>query len=138
MPSPDHRVRLHPGALAARRWLRDYRVGGQTALALERVVRRCRADAIGVVLLMPPLASGHREEYLPPIESAFRARVEQLRAEYDCQVVDARGWLPDGLFRDASHPSLPEGQLRFSRLLTRRVLLPLLDPRHVARGAVAP
>lgn len=133
-PSADHRVRLHPGALAARRWLRDYRVGGQTTLALARVLRRCRAESVGVVLLMPPLATGHREEYLPPIESAFRARLDTLQAEYGCQVIDARAWLPDALFRDASHPSMPEGQVRFSRLLTRRVLLGLLDLHCIAQG----
>jgi hypothetical protein len=132
--SADHRARLHPGALTARQWLRNYRVGGQTPLALERVLRRCRDESIGAVLLIPPLATGHREEYLPPIEAAFRARLGRLQREYGCQVIDARDWLPDALFRDASHPSLPEGQVRFSRLLTRRVLLDLLDPRGVGHG----
>ncbi len=135
--SEDHRERLHPGAVAARRWLRNYQIGGQTTLALRRLLQRCQAESIAVVLLIPPLASGHREEYLEPIESAFQHQLQKWRSEFACQVVDARDWLPDAMFRDASHPSMPEGQLRFSRLLTQRVLLNLIQPRTVAQRVEA-
>jgi hypothetical protein len=133
--APEQLRRLREGGLAARRWLRDYKIGGHGPAALERVISRCRKEGIGVILVAPPLAAAHRVEYLPPIEAAFRAHVERLARGHGCHFVDARDWLPDHLFRDASHIDIPEGTLAFSGMLTRRVLVGLLAGDGRARAA---
>lgn len=119
--SAEQRQRLTDGAAAARLWLRNYRLGGQNTLALERLLRRCARERIGVLLVVPPLASQHRAEYLPSTNAAFDEYLAALTAAHGCRVIDARDWLPDELFRDASHADIPVGTQHFSRLLTRRV-----------------
>lgn len=125
--------RLKEGSAAARRWLRDYQVGGQAAAALERLLQRCQAEQIRVVLLMPPLARGYREEYQPAIEAAFQTHLARLRSEYGCALVDGRDWLADEYFRDPGHAERPEGSSRFSERLTRELVLPQLLPGLVQR-----
>ena len=127
LDSPEEQKRrLQEGRGAAHGWLRDYRVGGQSVRALTRFLRRCRQEQIGVVVVMPPLASPFRGEYTAEIEAAFGAHLSALRREYGFHCVDARDWVPDELFRDAGHLDNPAGTLHFTGLLARRVLLPLL------------
>jgi hypothetical protein len=136
----EHRRRLAQGSEAARGWLRNYRVGGQSARALERFLRRCHDEGIRVVLVMPPLSSPYRGEYRPEIDAAFHGYLTPLRQEYGCPLVDARDWAPDALFLDPGHLDGPDGARYFTRLLVRRALLPLVlggDRRARAPGAGA-
>ncbi|MFO0844833.1 MAG: hypothetical protein U0797_20950 [Gemmataceae bacterium] len=128
-PPADHRVRLHPGALAARRWLRlpHRRTDGPPALG--GVLRPLQAESIGAVLLIPPLATGHR--------STCRRSSRRSAAS---SIGSSAVRLPDPRHpRLAARRPVPRRQPRasrrgwvpLSRLLTRRVLLDLLDPRRV-------
>lgn len=113
-----HGASLVPG------WLRHYQVGGTAAAALDRLLERCQANNIEVVLVSPPLTSAHRQAYSPAIEAAFQSHVHRLATKHGCRFVDYRERLPDDLFID-NHHLLPDGGRRFSELLAREVLAPL-------------
>lgn len=133
----EQKRRLLAGREAARGWLRNYRVGGQSARALERFLRRCREERIRVAFVMPPLSSPYRTGYSPEIEAAFADYLTPLRREYGCPLFDARGRVPDELFLDPGHLDNPEGGRYFTRLLVRQVLLPLLAERALTKGGPA-
>jgi hypothetical protein len=105
------------------RTLRDYRPGGNAAAALERFLRRCRANGIEPILLSVPLSSAHRAQYTPEIESAFQGHVAAMAQKYSCRYCDYRSALPDALFIDHHHAG-PKGGAQFSRLFAREVLAP--------------
>jgi hypothetical protein len=109
------------------RWLRNYRIAGLSPAALERLLRRCRAEGVGVVLLAPPASSAHRAQYTPAIESAFQDYLKGIGQQFGCAFIDARNWVPDELFVDCHHLDSETGSPYFTRLLTHRVLVPLLD-----------
>jgi hypothetical protein len=106
-----------------RDWLADYGVGGTTCVALERLVRRCRAHAMAVALVAPPVSSAQRALYTPQIEAVFRAYVRQLERTDQCRFFDYRARLADELFYD-NHHVMPAGSKVFCRELTRDVLVP--------------
>ncbi len=117
-------ARVSPDDLdEVRRGLRDYRPGGNAAAALERLLRRCRANAIEPILLAPPLSTPHRRCYTPAIEAAFRGHVTTAAAAYGCRFLDWRAALPDALFIDHHHSSAAGGAF-FSRMLAVEVLAP--------------
>ena len=62
-----------------RSYLRDYQVGGGTVAALERLLARCRADRLAVLLLAPPVASAHRACYSAAIEAEIVASSLRIR-----------------------------------------------------------
>jgi hypothetical protein len=130
----EQRRRLLEGGPAARAWLRNYRVGGQSALALERFLRRCHREGIRVAFVLPPLASPYRAEYRTEIEAAFHDYLTPLRREYGCPLFDGRARVPDELFLDSGHLDNPEGGRYFTRLLARQVLLPLLGERSLTKN----
>ena len=104
-----------------RKSLTPYRIGGPVVAALERMLGRCRAAGVRVVLLGIPTCSPHRAEYTPPIEAAYDGYVRRVAAEYDCLYVDGRDWVPDTLFRDTLHVDVEGGKL-FTRRLANEVL----------------
>ena len=53
------------------RWLRNYRIGGASARALEQLLGRCRQHEIEVVLVGVPVSLAHRQTYTPAIDSEF-------------------------------------------------------------------
>jgi hypothetical protein len=106
-----------------RKWLKDYRIGGSTDQACERIVRRCRQRNIAVVLIAPPLSSDHRQCYTPQIEAAFLDRLRGLAERYACRFVDYRDRMPDTMFLDNHHLHL-EGAQELSRQLVEEVLAP--------------
>jgi hypothetical protein len=109
-----------------RRWLKDYRVGGPTPAALERILARCRTHGIRVILLGIPACSFHRKEITPDVEAAYTGYVNRLTAEYGCRFVDCRDWVPDLMFGDTLHLRSETGGMLFTDRFTREILLPVL------------
>ena len=109
-----------------RRWLRDYHVGGPTPAALERILDRCRAEGINVILMGIPSCSFHRKEITPEVNAAYLGYIHQLVAEYGCRFVDCRDWVPDLMFGDTLHLRSETGGKFFTDRFTREVLAPLL------------
>ena len=97
-------------------WIRHYAVGGTVAAALDRLLQQCRANAIAVLLVSPPVTAAHRNAYPAAVEAAFQTHVRRLVATYDCQFVDCRDRLPDESFID-NHHLRPEGGRQFSAML---------------------
>jgi len=116
-----------------RRWLRDYRIAGNSPAALERILAFCGLQDIRVLLVAVPVTTAHRETYTPAIEQAFQEYVANIQRRYSCAFVDCRDWLEDGLYTDNHHLN-PEGRLYFSRLLTYRSLLPWWQERPAGSG----
>jgi hypothetical protein len=116
-----------------RRWLRDYRIAGNSPAALERILALCRQQDIRVLLVGVPVTTAHRETYSQAIEQAFQVYVANIQRIYGCGFVDCRDWLADGLYTDNHHLN-PEGRLFFSRLLTYRSLLPSWQERPSGSG----
>jgi hypothetical protein len=111
------------GASQVPRWLRDFRVGGTSAAALDRLLQRCVAEGIEMILLAPPVTAAHRAAYTPAIDAEFHAYIRQVAARYHCRFVNCRERVPEGLFLD-NHHLLPEGGQYFSELVAREVLVP--------------
>jgi hypothetical protein len=88
---------------------RDYRPGGATARALERVLARCRREGIEVMLIAPPLRSDHRRLYSEQVEATFRTYVERLGLPF----WDGRKVLADERFLDNQHADA-EGRREFT------------------------
>jgi hypothetical protein len=123
-PSPDLTNRTQAGLGGIQRLLRSYRPGGPSGAALERTILQCRRSGIEVILLGVPLASAHRQLYIPPIEMSYQAYVKKLCETYGCRFVDCRCALPDTLFLDHHHAE-PAGGILFSRKFTAEVLAPI-------------
>jgi hypothetical protein len=121
--SPAEReVRAAEGRLAAKRF-RKYRVGGTTAAALERLLRRCRDSGIEVVLVGVPNDSAYVRNYTPAIDAAYSDYVGRLTRDYQCRFLDYRAAVPDDLFADLCHLN-PFGADYFTRKLTHEVISP--------------
>jgi hypothetical protein len=122
-------VRTSAGLPAVQRWLKDYRVGGTAAAALDRLLTRCRQEQITPILVGVPLSSPHRELYSDAIEQAFSSFVVTLVEKHQCRFVDFRDRVPDNMFLD-NHHVLRSGGSHFSRLLASEVLLPAWQERE--------
>jgi hypothetical protein len=109
-----------------RRWLRDYRIGGPTPTALERILDRCRTEGIHVILLGIPSCSFHRKEITPDIDAAYTGYINRLVADYGCRFVDCRDWVPDLMFGDTLHLRTETGGKLFTDRFTREVLVPAI------------
>ncbi len=122
---PELRQRIEYTAdYQLRRWLRHFRIAGNSPQALERTLQLCRQRRIQVVLTAFPVTAAHRRCYPLAIEKAFQQYLERVCSRYACHFVDCRDWLPDGLFVDNHHLEL-KGQIYFSRLFAYHVLGPL-------------
>lgn len=130
-PAPVLPLVEQPGARAAvergrndlRNKLADFRLGGLSCQALERVLERCRARGVEVLLVGVPAPGPCREAHGPAVLAAYRAYLARLRQRFGCAFVDLRAAVPDEGFIDGLHLSLAGG-FWFSRLVTREVLLP--------------
>ncbi len=122
-PSMDPRRLSEENLPRIRAWLENYRIGGTSSLALERLLCRCREHGMEVILVAPPVAECQRAVYTPAIESVFVPYMHQLEQTYGCRFVDCRDCVPDEMFYD-NHHLRPPGQSLFSRQLTRDVLVP--------------
>ena len=118
--TPEQRFLSDGGVAHAKMMLEDFRTGGLTAAALERLLARCDAIGARVLLVGVPVTSVFRSTYTSEIDAGYRAYVAELVRTHGCRFVDYRGRLPDGLFLDVHHLSA-EGGRQFSRLLARDV-----------------
>lgn len=109
-----------------RRELDAYRPGGNSAAALERLLRRCRAHGVEPILLAVPLASAHRGEYDGAVEARFQEYMLRVTRTYGCRFLDYRATLPDHFFLDHHHAT-PQAKLVFSRKVGLEVLAPAWD-----------
>jgi hypothetical protein len=110
---------------------RDYRPGGTTAAALERLLQRCRRHGIDVVLIGAPGDSSFLRQYTPERDASYRAYIGRLTGTYGCRFIDYRDAVPDQLFGDLYHLN-GEGAHYMTRRLTREVLSPWLRRRQEA------
>jgi hypothetical protein len=127
-------------AAAAVGWRRfhNYRPGGTTAAALERLLRRCRENGIEVVLIGAANDSHFRRHYTPDRDAAYYAYIGRLTRTYGCRFVDYRDAVPDQLFNDVCHLS-GDGGHYLTRKLTREVLSPWLRQNDLGeRRGVSP
>jgi hypothetical protein len=121
--------------LQPRRWLKTYSTRGFNKDALIHLLERCREEHIKTILLSAPVTGSHRDTYKPVVESQFRDCMAELQQHYGLGWVDARDWIADGLFVDNHHLS-PAGAVYYSRLITRRMLVPLFaipSDQHVSQ-----
>ena len=94
--------------------------------ALDDLVGRVRARGARVVFLATPEGPLFRSWYPPDRWAESAAWLRALAGRHGVPLVDARGWSDDeGMFGDSHHLS-KEGGDRFSRWLTREVLVPQL------------
>jgi hypothetical protein len=123
--------RIQAGLPAIRRWLRNYRIGGSAADALDSILRAAKNEGIQVVLVGVPVAKAHRDLYEPAIEQAFMQHMNLVCKRFDCIFVDYRDRIPDELFLDNHHLTRAGGSA-FSQLLAEEVLIPLWQRQTIA------
>ena len=112
------------GLEGIQRELLRYRPGGNSAAALERLIKRCRTHGIEPILVSVPLSSAHRRLYNADVESAFQAHVGALARKYACRYIDHRTALPDRFFTDHHHASTEGGSL-YSQKIALEVVAPM-------------
>ena len=112
------------GLEGIQRELLRYRPGGNSAAALERLIKRCRTHGIEPILVSVPLSSAHRRLYNADVESAFQAHVGALARKYACRYIDHRTVLPDRFFTDHHHASTEGGSL-YSQKIALEVVAPM-------------
>jgi len=109
-----------------KRWITPYHIDGVSPAALERMLGRCRAEGIGVILLGIPACTAHREAFTPQIQAEYAAYLDRVTRDYGCQFVDAIDWVPDANYLDALHVRSEDGGARnFTDRFVREVLLKL-------------
>lgn len=107
----------------------NYRIHGEAAAALERLLRQSRQIGTEYLLVAHPVWSRHRAHYPPEVNEAFQEHMRRLCATYGCRFVDCRAGLPDELLMDTHHAS-PPGAWRFSQQFTDEVLAPYWSERQ--------
>jgi hypothetical protein len=108
--------------------LADLRIGAATARALADLLTLCRERGIPVRLVLMPEAPEFRALYSPVVIDRLHVFLRGLCAEFGCDLVDARAWLPRPVFTDGHHLLRP-GAEAFSDRLTRDVIGPFLSGR---------
>jgi hypothetical protein len=131
-PSADTKINLQ----AVAQELKAYRPGGNSALALERMVRRCREHGIEPILFGVPLSSAHRGYYTEAVERPYQEFLRAFAQRHGCRYVEYRDALPDQFFLDHHHAS-KAGRLLFSRRLGVEMLGPLWGGRDVPAAVVS-
>jgi hypothetical protein len=131
--SPDlDRRRIEYNCDLMSRQFRDYRTDGVVSAALGRLLSRCDAEGISVVLVLPAVSEVYREKYTPEIERRFQDELTRLRGKHPFEVVDLRAGVPDAGFYDMYHLHWDSGALIYSRVALERVVLPALERRGFA------
>jgi hypothetical protein len=108
--------------------LSDMHPTGGGARALADLLAVCRETRIPVKLVLMPESAGFRAFYPPATTERLHRFLGELSAEYRCEVVDARDWLPDAAFTDGHHMLRP-GAEAFSDRLLRDVIRPFFRTR---------
>ena len=97
--------------------LAHFRMGKGPARAMRDLLETCRRERIPVVLVLTPESTEFRSWYSPQCLAATLGLLEELRAAFGVEVVDARDWVPDEDFQDGHH--LDE---RGARVFTTRLI----------------
>jgi hypothetical protein len=85
----------------------------------------CRRERIPVVLILTPESSEFRSWYTPACWMATANLLDELRATYGVEILDARSWLEDDDFFDGHHHDV-SGATKFTTRL-------LAEVRHFLR-----
>jgi hypothetical protein len=117
---------LQQGTALARKNVRRYEIGGLSARALTRMLERYSILGATVVLVAPPVSSPYRSGYPTPVNQAYLDYMRRLAKGYGAYFFDFRDRLPDRYFYTPYYTNA-EGKLRFSQLVAREVLVPLLS-----------
>lgn len=121
MSRPESFALSERGISAVENMLRDYRTGGRTGAALDRLLERCKTVGAQVILVGVPVTSAYRSAIPPQVDAAYQAFVAGLVRKHGCRFVDFRDRVPDALFEDVHHLSAA-GACHFTRLLAKEVL----------------
>jgi hypothetical protein len=107
-------------------WLRNYRLGGNAPLKLEKMIIDCQRRGIRPIIVGAPVASVYRAKYTPAIREAYQQVIDRLKDRYNVDYVECRDSMLDHHFCDTHHVMSPASAVVFSRILAREVLAPLI------------
>ena len=128
--SPEFgRRRMDFDSMGVSRQLRDYRADGVVSAALGRLLSRCDAEGISVVLVLPAVSEALRDLYTPEVERRFRDELARMRESHPFEVVDLRDTVPDAGFVNVYHLVPETGGLTYSRAALERVVIPAVERR---------
>lgn len=105
--------------------LEDFHLGGPAAGALREILEFGKKEQIKVAFVLMPEGTEFRSWYTPQVWSQIKTYLDQLRAEFGVEIINAREWVADDDFSD-SHHLFPSGALVFSHRLAHEVLPRLL------------
>ena len=101
------------------------------------ILEECRKRSIPAALVLMPEGSLIRSWYTPAAQSGIHTILNDLQAEFDMPLIDARTWIADDGFSDHVH-LLTAGADIFSRRLAREAARLLRDgPRLQAQARVS-
>jgi len=119
------------------RTLPTMRIGGSEVRALRRLAQECRREHIPAALVLMPEGPLFRSWYPPAVWQQVEKFLDDLSAEQQTPLVNAREWLEEDDFSD-SHHVLLGGAQRFSKRLAREVILPTLQGAGTPRRPGTP
>lgn len=83
--------------------LEHFHLGKGPAQAMRDLLACCQREQIPVVLVVMPESTRFRSWYPPHCLAEINGLLDELRASYGVEVVDATRWLADGDFVDGHH-----------------------------------
>lgn len=116
---------LSRGAAYGRKNVRGYQIGGLNARALIRMIERYSKLGTTIVFIAPPVSSPYRAAYSLPVDNAYLAYMHRLGKTYGTYFFDYRHRLSDHHFWTPYYTTV-DGRDRFSQLLAREVIVPLI------------
>jgi hypothetical protein len=114
-------------------YLQRARIDPRSDSALRTLLVECRSRGIGTVLLIMPEHTAARATYSPAARVVVQNYLTGLQRSHPVPVIDARAWLADDFFADATH-LWPRGAMQFSARFGREVLEPLLNHEPLDPG----
>lgn len=112
-----------------RLFMRDYEIGGLPAAGLERIIRLCRREEIGLVLFNPPVTPEYRRAlYRPEEHTGFLEYIERIARREGIPFLDlddGRHHLTVADFHDFGHLNVAGARV-LSQYMARDILAPAL------------
>lgn len=105
--------------------LQAFQVCPAACRAQRDLLVRCREEQIATALIWMPEGKLFQSWYPPVVEREIHGHLEELAAEFDVPLIDARDWVADDDFLDGQHLRYV-GAARFTERLGTEVLSPLL------------
>jgi hypothetical protein len=117
--------------------LRAFAMAEDSVRALRGMLERCRAEGIGVSVVLMPEASWFRELLPAAGERQVQGLIDEVKREFGVAVIDARGWCPDDDFRDGHH-LIASGAAHFTERFGRDIVptLPIASSRADGGAAI--